>query len=106
VRNGRDLAAYTRVDVLFQGYFTAFMIMAGLGAAPNPGNPYIGSLTQKGFGTLGGPDAAGTMCEMATRALKAAWYHKWIKDLRQRPEEYGALVHANKDECEPDAAGC
>ena len=101
VRNGRDLAAYTRVDVLFQGYFTAFMIMAGLGAAPNPGNPYIGSLTQKGFGTLGGPDAAGTMCEMATRALKAAWYHKWIKDLRQRPEEFGALVHANKTNANP-----
>jgi hypothetical protein len=101
VRNGRDLAAYTRVDVLFQGYFTAFLIMAGLGAAPNPGNPYIGSTTQKGFGTLGGPDAAGTMCEMATRALKASWYHKWIKDLRQRPEEYGALVHANKTNANP-----
>ncbi len=101
VRNGRDLAAYTRVDVLFQAYFTAFMIIAGLGAAPNPGNPYIGSLTQKGFGTLGGPDAAGTMCEMATRALKAAWYHKWIKDLRMRPEEYGALVHANKSNANP-----
>jgi hypothetical protein len=31
---------------------------------------------------------------MATRALKAAWFHKWIKDLRPRPEEYGALVQA------------
>jgi hypothetical protein len=101
VRNGRDLAAYTRVDVLFQGYFTAFLIMAGLGAAPNPGSPYIGSLTQKGFGTLGGPDAAGTLCEMATRALKAAWYHKWIKDLRQRPEAYGALVQARKSNANP-----
>jgi hypothetical protein len=29
---------------------------------------------------------------MATRALKAAWFHKWIVDLRMRPEEYGALV--------------
>ncbi|PYT01871.1 MAG: phosphoesterase [Acidobacteria bacterium] len=101
IRNGRDLAAYTRVDVLFQGYFTAFLIMAGLGAAPNPGNPYLGSQTQKSFGTLGGPDAAGTMCEMATRALKAAWYHKWIKDLRMRPEEYGALVHARKTNQNP-----
>ena len=101
VRNGRDLAAYTRVDVLFQGYFTAFMILAGLGAAPNPGSPYLGSLTQKAFGTLGGPDAAGTLCEMATRALKAAWFHKWIKDLRMRPEEYGALVHARKTNQNP-----
>jgi hypothetical protein len=101
VRNGRDLASYTRVDVLFQGYFTAFLIIAGLGAAPNPNNPYIGSQTQKGFGTLGGPDAAGTLCEMATRALKAAWYHKWIKDLRMRPEAYGALVHARKTNANP-----
>ncbi len=101
LRNGRDLAAYTRVDVLYQGYFTAFLLLAGLGAAPNPGNPYNGSLTQKAFGTLGGPDAAGTLAEMATRALKAAWFHKWIKDLRMRPEEYGALVHANKTGASP-----
>lgn len=101
IRNGRDLAAYTRVDVLFQAYFTAFLILAGLGAAPNPGSPYIGSLTQKPFGTLGGPDAAGTLCEMATRALKAAWFHKWIKDMRLRPEEYGALVHARKTNASP-----
>lgn len=96
LRNGRDLAAYTHVDVLYQGYFVAFLVLAGLGAAPNPGNPYIGSPTEKAFGTLGGPDAAGTVAETATRALKASWYHKWIKDLRMRPEEYGALVHARK----------
>ena len=101
LRNGRDLAAYTRVDVLYQGYFVAFLVLAGLGAAPNPGNPYIGSLSQKAFGTLGGPDAAGTLAEMATRALKAAWFHKWIKDMRMRPEEYGALVHARKTNASP-----
>ena len=53
------------------------------------------------FGTLGGPDAAGTLAEMATRALKGAWFHKWIKDLRMRPEEYGALVHANLTDPKP-----
>jgi len=94
LRSGRDLTCYTQVDVLYQGYFTAFLVLAGLGAAPNPGSPYIGSHTQKAFATLGGPDAAGTLGEMATRALKASWYHKWVKDLRMRPEEYGALVHA------------
>ncbi len=101
LRNGRDLASYTRVDVLYQGYFVAFLVLAGLGAAPNPGNPYNGSLTQKAFATLGGPDAAATIAEMATRALKAAWYHKWIKDLRLRPEEFGALVHARKTGTSP-----
>jgi len=94
IRNGRDLSAYTHVDVLYQAYFTAFLIIAGIGTPLNPGNPYIGSKTEKPFGTLGGPDAAGTIGEMATRALKGVWFHKWIKDLRMRPEEYGALVQA------------
>ena len=101
LRNGRDLAAYTHVDVLYQGYFVAFLVLAGIGAPANPGNPYIGSLTEKAFAALGGPDAAATLAEMATRALKASWYHKWIKDLRLRPEEYGALVHARKTGTSP-----
>jgi hypothetical protein len=92
VRNGRDLAAYTHVDVLYQAYFVALLAMSQMNVPLNPGNPYIGSNTEKAFGTLGGPDAAGTLTEMATRALKAAWFHKWIVDLRMRPEEYGALV--------------
>ncbi len=100
VRMGRDLASYTHVDALHQSYFVAALVLAGIGAPVNPGNPYIGSRTEHGFGTFGssqaGPvDAVGTIPEMATRALKAAWFHKWIVNLRMRPEEYGALVHAN-----------
>jgi len=95
IRMGRDLAAYTRVDVLHQAYFCAALVLVGLRAPLNPDNPYNRSVTEHGFGTLGGPDAAGTIPEMATRALKAAWFHKWIVNLRMRPEEYGALVQAN-----------
>ena len=111
IRDGRDLAAYTHVDVLYQEFFIAFLILSQINAPPNPGNPYIGSNTQKAFGTLGGPDAAGTLAEMATRALKAAWFHKWIVDLRLRPEEYGALVQVrlgnnnNNSSRGPQAAG-
>ena len=99
VRMGRDLATYTHVDALHQAYFTAVLVLAGIGTPVNPGNPYIGSQTQHGFGTFGSPqagpvDAVGTIPEMATRALKAAWFHKWVVNLRQRPEEVGALVHA------------
>jgi hypothetical protein len=94
IRNGRDLTAYTHVDVLHEAYFIAFLILAGLHAPLNPGNPYIGSRSEHGFGTLDPVDCAATLPEMATRALKAAWFHKWIVNLRQRPEEYGALVHA------------
>jgi hypothetical protein len=88
------LSAYTHVDVLYQAYFIALPVLTGVNAPPNPGIPYITSSTEKAFGTLGGPDAAGTVAEMATRALKAAWFHKWIVNLRMRPEEYGALVQA------------
>jgi hypothetical protein len=101
LRNGRDLAAYTRADVLYQAYFTAFLVLSGLGTPPNPGNPYIGSKTQKPFGTFGGPDGAATIAEMATRALKAAWFHKWMVNLRMRPEEYGGLVQANLTRSQP-----
>jgi hypothetical protein len=100
-RNGRDLAAYTQVDAVYQAYFVATLVLAMIGTPPNPGNPYIGSKTQKGFGTLGGPDTVGTLAQMSTCALKAAWFHKWIKDLRLRPEEYGALVEANLRNCTP-----
>jgi hypothetical protein len=94
LRNGRGLSAFTHVDVLHQSYFTTFLVLIGLGAPLNPGNPYIGSRSQHGFGTLDPVEAAATIPEMATRALKAAWFHKWIINLRQRPEEVGALVHA------------
>jgi len=95
LRDGRGLAAYTHVDALHQAYFVAALVLLGINAPMNPGDPYIGSKTQHGFGTLGGPDALGTVSEMATRALKAAWFHKWVVNLRMRPEEFGGLVHAN-----------
>jgi hypothetical protein len=99
IRNGRDLAAYTHVDVLFQAYFTAYMVLAGIdgGGAPlNPGNPYVDSRTQNGFGTFGGPDFSATLAEVATRALNAVWFQKWFVHLRPRPEAAGGIVHLIK----------
>jgi hypothetical protein len=95
-RNGRDLAAFTHVDVLYQAYFTAFLVLAGMGAPLNPGNPYIGSRCENGFGTFGGPDFAGTLAEVATKALNAVWYQKWFVHLRPRPEAAGGQVHLVK----------
>ena len=103
IRNGRDLTAYTRVDALHQAYLVAYLVLLGIKAPPNPGNPYGRSggpipvsNTQKAFGTLGAPDALATIPEVATRALKASWFRKWIVDLRMRPEEYGALLEAKR----------
>lgn len=107
LRDGRSLAAYTHVDALHQAYFTAALVLLGINAPLNPGNPYSASKTQHGFGTLGGPDALGTVSEMATRALKAVWFHKWVVNLRHRPENYGGLVHARLTNRQPfpQAAG-
>jgi len=96
IRNGRDFTAYTRVDALHQAYFVACLILAGLKAPAPQGNPYNTSPTQKPFGTLGPVDAFATIPEVATRALKASWFRKWVADLRLRPEEYGALLEAKR----------
>jgi hypothetical protein len=95
-RLGRDLAAFTHVDVLFQAYFVALLVLVGMGAPLNPGNPYVGSRSENGFGTFGAPDFAGTLTEVATKALNAVWYQKWFVHLRPRPEASGGQVHLVK----------
>ncbi|MEO8053405.1 MAG: phosphoesterase [Acidobacteriota bacterium] len=92
LHNGRDLGAYTHLDVLFQAYFVAFLVLNTIGAPRNPGNPYVGSTTQNGFGTFGGPDAVGTLTAVARLALNSVWYQKWAIHLRHRPESGGAIV--------------
>ena len=62
IRNGRDLTAYTRVDVLYQGYFVAFLLLAGLGTPLTPGNPYIGSNTPKAVRYAGWARRRGDTC--------------------------------------------
>ncbi|HEX3684058.1 MAG TPA: hypothetical protein VHU83_16115 [Bryobacteraceae bacterium] len=97
LHNGRGLAAYTHVDVLYQAYFIAYLVMNTLNggnAVPlNPGNPYIASKTQNGFGTMGQPDFAATLAQAAREALNIVWYQKWYVHLRHRPESAGALVY-------------
>jgi len=79
--------------VLYQAYFTAFLALSSLGVPLNPGNPYVGSKTQVGFGTFGAPDMAASLGEIAARALDRVWYQKWIIHLRHRPESGGGIVH-------------
>ena len=92
MRNGRDISQWVHVDVLFQGYFHAFLILAGAGAPFDDGNPYVGNPTQDGFGTFGGPHIATLLCEVSTRALKAVWFQKWFVHRRLRPEVHAARV--------------
>jgi hypothetical protein len=93
IRNGRDLGEWVHIDVLFQAYFNALLILFRLGAPRDAGNPYITSRTQIGFGTLGDPYIASVLCAVAREALKAVWYQKWFVHRRLRPEVLAGRIH-------------
>lgn len=97
IRNLRDMAEWVHVDALYQAYHQACLILLGMGAPLNPGNPYVRSRTQIGFGTFGGPHVLSLVAEVATRALKAAWFQKWFVHRRLRPEAFGGLVHHTRN---------
>ncbi len=94
ITTGRDLGSFTRVDLLFQAYFTAFLVLATIQARANPGNPYVGSSKQNGFGTFGGPDIAATLAAAARHALNSVWYH--VVHLRHRPYSQKFAVSLTK----------
>jgi hypothetical protein len=105
--DGRGLSAYTHVDVLYQSYFMAYLVLnspaqsnGGVAWNLNPGNPYVaphpGAKTQNGFASLGQPDIAAAVATAAAEAIKAVWYQKWWVHLRHRPESGGAIVHLQK----------
>jgi hypothetical protein len=105
IRNGRDMAQWVHIDVLFQAYFNAMLMMiaapdandkvtgGGMKVPLNPANPYLRSGTQQGFGTFGEPEYAAATASIATSALKAVWYQKWLVHRRLRPEAFGGAVH-------------
>lgn len=96
MRNGRGISAYVHLDVLFEAYFNACLILVDRGAPLDPSYPYAGSKTQTGFGTFGSPHLKTLVAEVAQRALKAVWYQKWFVHRHLRPEAYGGLVHMTK----------
>jgi hypothetical protein len=96
MRNGRGLGAYVHLDVLFEAYFNACLVLVDQAAPLDANNPYIGSRNQTGFGTFGSPHLKTLVAEVSQRALKAVWYQKWFVHRHLRPEEYGGLVHMTK----------
>ncbi|MEO8073695.1 MAG: vanadium-dependent haloperoxidase [Acidobacteriota bacterium] len=97
IRNMRDMGQYVHVDALYEAYLNACLILLGMNAPLDAGNPYNSpkpaSTTQIGFGTFGGPHILSLVCEAATRALKCVWHQKWYVHRRLRPEAYGGLIH-------------
>ena len=92
-RSGRDLAAYVHVDVLYQEYLNAALVLTKMGAPLNSGNPYDNLKSETGFITFGLPHVQVLLAEVMARALKHAWYEKWFVNRVLRPEEFGGRVH-------------
>ena len=81
------------MDVLFQAYLSPSLCCGTVGVPDsNPGNPYVGSTKQNGFGTFGGPDFAATLCAVARPALNSVWYQKWLGPSAPPSRIGGAIV--------------
>jgi len=118
IRNGRDLGQYVHVDLTFNAFLSAALILstgrepaqrceprAGLGVEFARCLPYVNtaapaqerfpdkSPTQEGFSTFGQPHIASLLLEAMNRALKAVWFEKWAVHRRLRPEEFGGRIH-------------
>lgn len=94
ITTARDLAHYVHFDQLYQAYFNACLLLLGMDAPFDRGNPYKFSKNQMGFGTFGGTHILTLVTEVATRALKAVWHQKWFVHRRLRPEAFGGLIEA------------
>lgn len=90
--DGRSLAETVHNDAVYQFFYQAAVIMssAPLSLPVNPGIPSY--VNQGGFITAGNAAALCTVAEVADLALKHAWYWKWQKARRLRPETMGLWV--------------
>jgi hypothetical protein len=113
VYNGRSLGQYVHIDVVYQAFFNACLILltprkcrpdgtvmpcvpcgpGGWGARFDDNIPYNTSCTQEGFVTFGATHLKVLLAKAALVAHKATWYQKWLVHRRLRPEEFGGRIH-------------
>ena len=55
IRSGRDLGEWVHQDFSYNGPLNALLILIGMKATVDAGNPYLSSVTQGGFLTFGPP---------------------------------------------------
>lgn len=115
IRNGRDLAQYVHVDLVFNAFVNAGLtLLSGLAQGRCEARPGIGvelekclpyinpgaseqfpgkSSNQTGFATFGAPHLLSLLLEVTDRSLIAVWFQKWSVHRRLRPEEFGGRIH-------------
>jgi len=92
IYNGRNLAEAVHNDAGFQYYYQATLILLKLGAPTNPNFPSFKN--QDPFITDAGlVNIVTAVGGVAKCAFKHAWYWKWVKYRRLRPEVLSLWVH-------------
>lgn len=95
---GRDLAEFVHVDHPYQAYLQAAQILYSIGAPTNKKSPYNNINNQGPFVTFGAADLFTLLGEVTRVALKAAWVHKWLRNMRLRPEVMALRAETNRTE--------
>jgi hypothetical protein len=93
IRNVRDVGEWVHKDWPYMGSMDALLIILGLNAPANAGNPYNASANQAGFVTFGTPYYTDLVARVCEDGMKAAWFQKWLVHRRMRPEEFAGSVH-------------
>ena len=90
--SGRSLAEAVHGEPVYQFYFQAAILLAKLGARPNPDWPHysnqINYLTANGRSSL-----QCAIAEVTDYAMKHVWYWKWQQYRKLRPETFGLWTH-------------
>ena len=87
----RILASYVHNDALYQAYYNGCQILLQNNV---PFDTNIISLTNEDyFVSLGAPDLLHAVAYVAKLALQATWHHKWVINLRLRPETFAGRIH-------------
>jgi hypothetical protein len=100
IRNGRDLGGWVHMDVLYQAYFNAALILMNNGIPFKTNIPYSSSSSgggnQRGFGSWGYPWLFSNLAKLAEPALEMVWFQKWNVHRRMRPELFGGRIQNQK----------
>lgn len=102
----RDLATYVHYDALYEAYLNACLMLLGMGTPFDPSFANLSGMRKSypnsspggvapnagGFALYGGPHILTLVCEVATRALKAARFQKFNTHMRARPEVVAARI--------------
>jgi hypothetical protein len=91
IHTPRIIGSYVHNDAACQEFCTAALILAAHGAPLDPNSPNLPN--EEGFVTFGLGDIYVAVTEVVRYAFQAAWHHKWMVNLRARPEVYAGRLH-------------